>query len=832
MFHRTLAIIPLLLLSASLAFGQDASITGTVSEGGRPIVGAPVTADDATLSAITNQDGVYTLAVNGGSHKVKVNLHGYKADEKTVQAASGGDPAKQDFALEALLQIVSVTAPASIAQGGEASVKVVVKNNGTSTYSLDEVSLTVVPAAGSADPTADFTTTPGSGNPATVDAGQSVTLSLTLTASGKAAPGAVTLRASILAFDTALGKNLLPNGSFEKVDSQGTASNWAFGLDGPTVGSGSTAADSGITGKHSAKIVVTDSSGDRAYYSNPLPISASTTYVLSGYLRTNSVEPKNEQGGAAVYAPITGNDPYQQPGSPGVTGTKDWRKVMVSIVTTENGQTPTAHSRAQLQMATGTAWFDNLSLTQGDGDGSLTVTGGDQPLSVTAAAVAAPTLKSPLAGALVQDNPPTLTWEAVAGAASYDVEIAVAGAFSSPVEKGNVTTTSFTPSKAVPMGPVSWRVRANVGGNSSGWVEAQFVQSYKPGVTISAIGADSIAAGGTGVVTLRVSNADSFAYKVDAAGVAFTQGGKDVSSSYEVVPDAGNAASIAAASTTDLKLNVTAAAGAPSSGVTLTGNLFLFNAGVGVGTNLASNPSLEIGTFDEAGLPDGWSFGEDAPSVASHFWVRDVFLSGNRSVRMEKTQAGNQSYIQPTVPADQLKPNTTYTVSLWCKTQDIPDTGDAGLLSWWNDGSGFKPSSPIPKIHGTQDWTYMAATFSTAEAQPTTLLPRGNVFADPGGMAWFDNFAVSEGVVDGAVTVRGGSGSLGQPISTPSRKKGDVNGDNSVNVKDLIALLRIIVGLDTPADTAPADVDGNGKVGITDALLLLKYVAGLITTLP
>jgi hypothetical protein len=49
----------------------------------------------------------------------------------------------------------------------------------------------------------------------------------------------------------------------------------------------------------------------------------------------------------------------------------------------DDATNPQAVPRGALQDSTGTAWFDNLSLTEGTDDGSLTVTGGDQTLEVT-----------------------------------------------------------------------------------------------------------------------------------------------------------------------------------------------------------------------------------------------------------------------------------------------------------------------------------------------------------------------------------------------------------------------------------------------------------------
>ena len=74
---------------------------------------------------------------------------------------------------------------------------------------------------------------------------------------------------------------------------------------------------------------------------------------------------------------------YQQPNTPWVTGTRDWRKGMVAFSVADDATDPQGVPRGEIQQGSGTAWFDNLSLTEGSADGSLTVTGGDQSLEVT-----------------------------------------------------------------------------------------------------------------------------------------------------------------------------------------------------------------------------------------------------------------------------------------------------------------------------------------------------------------------------------------------------------------------------------------------------------------
>ena len=59
--------------------------------------------------------------------------------------------------------------------------------------------------------------------------------------------------------------------------------------------------------------------------------------------------------------------------------------------------------------------------------------------------------------------------------------------------------------------------------------------------------------------------------------------------------------------------------------------------------------------------------------------------------------------------------------------------------------------------------------------------------------------------------------------------EGDINGDESVSITDLINLRRYLAGLSTlnPKGKAAADLDGNGIVTITDLIRLRRRLAGL-----
>ncbi|WP_407405849.1 C10 family peptidase [Sodaliphilus sp.] len=78
---------------------------------------------------------------------------------------------------------------------------------------------------------------------------------------------------------------------------------------------------------------------------------------------------------------------------------------------------------------------------------------------------------------------------------------------------------------------------------------------------------------------------------------------------------------------------------------------------------------------------------------------------------------------------------------------------------------------------------------------------------------------------NGQLTNCGGTGFY--TILGASYKKGDVNGDGTVDINDANILINILLGKDTASKySGRADVDGNGTVDITDANILINTLLG------
>ena len=61
--------------------------------------------------------------------------------------------------------------------------------------------------------------------------------------------------------------------------------------------------------------------------------------------------------------------------------------------------------------------------------------------------------------------------------------------------------------------------------------------------------------------------------------------------------------------------------------------------------------------------------------------------------------------------------------------------------------------------------------------------------------------------------------------------RGDANGDDAVNMKDVLAMRKYLAGMTVSLDTSAADVNNDGAVNMKDVLLVRKFLAGLVSEL-
>jgi hypothetical protein len=61
--------------------------------------------------------------------------------------------------------------------------------------------------------------------------------------------------------------------------------------------------------------------------------------------------------------------------------------------------------------------------------------------------------------------------------------------------------------------------------------------------------------------------------------------------------------------------------------------------------------------------------------------------------------------------------------------------------------------------------------------------------------------------------------------------KGDVNGDNTVDLKDVTKLFQYVNGQSSSLDETVADINGDGSIDLKDVTRLFQYVNGQISVL-
>lgn len=149
------------------------------------------------------------------------------------------------------------------------------------------------------------------------------------------------------------GENLIPNASFEVVAGDAPAG-WTRSTWG---GKGQLACDTGgRTGQRCVRIE-SDAGGDLAW-SVTVPVEYNSRYQLSGWVRTSGV--KAIGGGRGALLNI---HTMQSVRTSAVTGTQDWTRVSVDFDTGLNDAVTINCLFGGWGLASGRAWFDDLSLT-------------------------------------------------------------------------------------------------------------------------------------------------------------------------------------------------------------------------------------------------------------------------------------------------------------------------------------------------------------------------------------------------------------------------------------------------------------------------------------
>jgi hypothetical protein len=57
--------------------------------------------------------------------------------------------------------------------------------------------------------------------------------------------------------------------------------------------------------------------------------------------------------------------------------------------------------------------------------------------------------------------------------------------------------------------------------------------------------------------------------------------------------------------------------------------------------------------------------------------------------------------------------------------------------------------------------------------------------------------------------------------------KGDIDGNNILNLRDAIISLQVLTGIPAPDNAAAADIDGNGRIDIQESIYILQVLGGI-----
>jgi iron complex outermembrane receptor protein len=100
-WRRATSVVFAALLVPAVLAAQGGTLRGRVTDpAGAPLPHATVVVEGTALSAVTNAQGEYQIAVSSGSHTVRVRLLGYVPQSINVTVAAGQD-VRQDIRLEA-----------------------------------------------------------------------------------------------------------------------------------------------------------------------------------------------------------------------------------------------------------------------------------------------------------------------------------------------------------------------------------------------------------------------------------------------------------------------------------------------------------------------------------------------------------------------------------------------------------------------------------------------------------------------------------------------------------------------------------------------------------
>ena len=216
------------------------------------------------------------------------------------------------------------------------------------------------------------------------------------------------------------------------------------------------------------------------------------------------------------------------------------------------------------------------------------------------------------------------------------------------------------------------------------------------------------------------------------------------------------------------------------------------------------------------------------------FWVANGTLTTGRlnAGDMNASSTSNHSALDMSVtetdnygdPYYQVMTSRPDSIVFWVKYSTGKAGTKANMSAYITDGSYYQVpedktynnivgKAENPNIAPCTEWTRISVPFTYADngLEPQAILLTFSTSATPGGGAGNEVLYVDD---------------VELIYLKDDVKKGDVNGDDQVDISDVVELVNIILGSAENADNSSADVNGDTNIDISDVVELVNIILG------
>lgn len=210
----------------------------------------------------------------------------------------------------------------------------------------------------------------------------------------------------------------------------------------------------------------------------------------------------------------------------------------------------------------------------------------------------------------------------------------------------------------------------------------------------------------------------------------------------------------------------------------------------------------------------GASYTADKSVTLYAVWEKDVAVDENTpAIAVSSVKAYPGSTVDVTVSL-QNNPGIvgmTLKFAYDSSAMELSSITESGLEGTWIKNKGVTWANST-LTDSTYNGVVLTLTFTVYETAPAGEY-EVRVLYEEGDICNLNEEDVNFVSVPGAITVK-------------NRVPGDTNGDDKVNTKDFISLMKQLAGEDVSLVPKSADINGDGKVNTKDFIALMKYLAG------